>query len=273
MRPPSRARWIAAALCILYGFAKLNGSQFVVLDSELSRPMGEVSGYWLTWYYFSYSPTYGTLIALIQVGGGILLTFRRTALLAALALVPVFVNILLIDVFFRIALGATIAALLILGCLSSVIAPHVARLRRAVVLEATPHALAPRIAMLALMLLASWSVTWLGVRYLKRSPTAIDGTWLVVSQSGQSGGAAPAWRKVFFERNRAYMVVFRSAKGDTVHHFEVGPDHVVRIWEELRTKGSLIMQGRMLPDGRLELDVVGNDGGRIVLEPQRPSRG
>jgi hypothetical protein len=118
MKRPSRARWIAAALCILYGFAKLNGSQFVVLDSELSRPMGDASGRLLTWYYFGYSPTYGNLIGVMQVLGGALLTFRRTALLAALVLVPVFVNIFLIDVFFHIALGATLAALLVLGCLS-----------------------------------------------------------------------------------------------------------------------------------------------------------
>lgn len=272
MKPPSRARWVAAALCILYGFAKLNGSQFVVLDSELARPMGEVSGYWLTWYYFSYSPTYGAIIALVQVAGGILLTFRRTALLAALALVPVFVNILLIDLFFRIALGATLAALLILGCLSAVIAPHVARLRRAVLLDTSAYSLAPRMAVLAALLLAGWSVTWLGVRYVKRVPTAIDGTWLVVSQSGQAG-ATSSWREVFFERNQAYKVVFRSSSGDAVHHFEVGPDQVVRVWETLRTKGPLIMQGHLLPDGQLQLDEVGSRAGRILLKPQRPPRG
>jgi hypothetical protein len=33
------ARWIAATLCILYGFAKINGSQFTVLDSELTKPL------------------------------------------------------------------------------------------------------------------------------------------------------------------------------------------------------------------------------------------
>ena len=159
MKPPSRARWIAAALCILYGFAKLNGSQFVVLDSELSKPMGDVSGYWLTWYYFGYSPTYGTLIAVMQVAGGVLLTFRRTALLAALVLMPVFVNILLVDVFFRITFGATLTALLVLGCLSAVIAPHVARLRRAVLPATGAHQLAPRMAMLAALLIAGWSVT------------------------------------------------------------------------------------------------------------------
>ena len=74
--PSSVARWIAAVICILYGFAKLNGSQFTVLDSELTKPLGEVSGFWLTWYYFGYSPVYGNLLALIQIGGGILLVSR-----------------------------------------------------------------------------------------------------------------------------------------------------------------------------------------------------
>jgi hypothetical protein len=48
-RVPSRARWFAAVFCIMYGFDKLNGAQFTVLDSELARPMGQVSGFWLTW--------------------------------------------------------------------------------------------------------------------------------------------------------------------------------------------------------------------------------
>jgi hypothetical protein len=44
---PSRARWVAAAFLILYGFAKLNGSQFTVLDSELTKPMGEAHSAYL----------------------------------------------------------------------------------------------------------------------------------------------------------------------------------------------------------------------------------
>ena len=51
MIKPSRARWPAAGLLMVYGFAKLNGSQFTVLDSELTKPMGQVSGFLLTWYY------------------------------------------------------------------------------------------------------------------------------------------------------------------------------------------------------------------------------
>ena len=50
-KPSPVARWVAATICILYGFAKINGSQFTVLDSELTKPLGDVSGFWLTWYF------------------------------------------------------------------------------------------------------------------------------------------------------------------------------------------------------------------------------
>ena len=55
MQKPPAVRWVAVVFSIAYGFAKLHGSQFTVLDSELTRPMGEVSGFWLTWYYPGYS--------------------------------------------------------------------------------------------------------------------------------------------------------------------------------------------------------------------------
>ena len=115
--PSAVARWLAAVICILYGFAKLNGSQFTVLDSELTKPLGEVSGFWLTWHYFGYSPVYGNLLALIQIAGGILLVVPRTSLAAALLLLPVAANILLIDLFYGVDLGGIMAAAVLLLCL------------------------------------------------------------------------------------------------------------------------------------------------------------
>ena len=72
-----------------------------MLDSELTKPLGQVSGFWLTWYYFGYSAVYGTLIALLQVAAGVLLIVPRTALLGALLLLPIATNIVLIDVFYE----------------------------------------------------------------------------------------------------------------------------------------------------------------------------
>jgi uncharacterized membrane protein YphA (DoxX/SURF4 family) len=72
------ARYLIAYLIITYGFAKLNGAQFNTLDSELDRPIRDISGFTLTWYFFGYSKVYGTFIALVQVAGCIMLMFRRT---------------------------------------------------------------------------------------------------------------------------------------------------------------------------------------------------
>ncbi len=85
-----------------------------MLDSELAKPLGQVSGFWLTWHYFGYSAVYGTLLALIQIFGGILLVIPRTALAGALLLLPVATNILLIDVFYGVDASGTVAALFLL---------------------------------------------------------------------------------------------------------------------------------------------------------------
>jgi len=261
-------RWIAAVLCVLYAFAKLTGSQFAPLDSQISRPMRDVGGEWLTWYYFSYSATYGTIIGLIQLAGGILLTVRRTALLAALMLVPVFVNILLIDIFFHFPLGATVMAIVILASCIAVIAPNVPRLRDAILPEPAPHRLAPRLAAIALVVATAWAGMWAGVHYIKKQPTPIDGTWGVVSQTGSFATV----QQVFFERNNAHSVIFRSTGSDVGHHFEIGSDGAIHVWERLRTKGKLIMQGRVLSGGDIQLDDVDDPAGHLRLHLQWPPR-
>ena len=39
-------RFATAFVMLFYGFAKINGAQFTILDSELDKPMGWVSGFW-----------------------------------------------------------------------------------------------------------------------------------------------------------------------------------------------------------------------------------
>jgi hypothetical protein len=267
---PPRARWIAAGLLMVYGFAKLNGSQFTVLDSELTKPMGRVSGFWLTWYYFGYSPVYGTLIALVQIGGAVLLAWPRTALLGALVLVPVMTNIILIDIFYGVDLGATLVAIVILACLAAVIAPHARHLRAAVLPEPIPQRSTSRVVAIVIMLAGACAFTWWVANYINRLPTPIDGVWSVISQP-PPGANRPEWRQVFFERNRAYWVTFRAADGtDERHHFEVDGQGVVRVWQTWLTKGSLIMRGRILTDGRVELQATAGQTTPLVLQRQLP---
>jgi hypothetical protein len=108
-------RYISAYLILTYGTRKLiGGGQFASGQALGSRPIGSLSGFELTWFYYAYSHAYGSILGLTQILGGVLLLFRKSALLGAALLTPVMANILLINIFFHIALGAEIAAFFLL---------------------------------------------------------------------------------------------------------------------------------------------------------------
>lgn len=250
--PSPFARWFAAIICLFYGFAKVNGSQFTVLDSELARPMGEVSGFWLTWYYFSYSTTYGFILAAIQIVGAVLLVIPRTALLGALLLLPVVTNIVLIDIFYGVDLGATITAVILLCCVLAIVLPALPRLR-AVVVPASLAARPSRVGAVALPVLmaAAFAFTSWVANSNNRSPTPLDGVWTVRQQTP---AVTTPWETVFFEYNRAYWVVFRGrGRSDAWHHFELDSAGTIRIWERWMAKGNLVMTGRRLASGEIRL--------------------
>jgi len=117
-------RYFVAFIIIVYGWAKIMGSQFTILDSELDKPLGEISGFWLTWHYFGFSPIYGNLIALVQIVAGFLLLYRRTVLLGACVLFGLVGNIILIDIFYAIDLGALIMAVFLEGALFIILNFH-----------------------------------------------------------------------------------------------------------------------------------------------------
>ncbi len=258
--PPAALRYPVAAVILFYGFAKLMGSQFTILDSELDRPMREVSGFWLTWYYFGYSAVYGNLIALVQVGGALLLTFRRTTLLGACILFGMMSNIVLVDVFYGIPQGAFFVALLLwcglLGILLWYREPLLALFwpspervggssrRRSV-------AWTLRVCMIAF---AAGGTYWTA-NYNNRRPTPLDGRWDVAGAQGFPGKAVPS--RIYFEHNRAHMAVFRYADSTATHHFEVDPaQRTIRVWDRWfrKTDDTQLFAGTYRLDaGRLEL--------------------
>jgi hypothetical protein len=272
--PPATARWIAAVLCFLYGFAKINGAQFTVLDSELTKPLGDVSGFWLTWYYFGYSPVYGTLLAVVQIVAGVLLVVPRTAVAGALVLLPIVTNIVLIGVFYGVDLGGTLAAVVLLMCLWVIIAPYIPRLRSAVLLDTLPGR--PTTGALVALIgvgIGAFAFTWWGPHYNNRAPTSIDGVWTVAMQT-DGGVTRRRYRQVFFEYNRAHMVVFRPENGpDERHHFEIDPDGVVRVWQEWLTRGPLIMEGRRTSETEIKLETKDEAGAvHLLLRRTRAAR-
>ena len=85
-------------------------SEFRLPPDIAQRPIGSLSGFQLTWYYYSYSHFYAIILGLTQLAGGALLLFRKTALLGAAIMAPVMANILMINLFFHIAVGAECTA-------------------------------------------------------------------------------------------------------------------------------------------------------------------
>jgi len=245
-------RYFVAFFVLLYGFAKLNGSQFTVLDSELDKPMGQVSGFWLTWYYFGYSAVYGNLIGLVQIAGGVLLMFRKTTLLGSCLLLGVITNIILVDIFYRIDLGALLVAILLELALLGILSFHKQELvevfwskqNSAFPDPSSKSLVFVKYAVCALMIVAPAIFTYRVANYGNRLPTPIDGAWEVTSVSPQNAVTGDL-ADIFFERNRAWMCVFKRKDGSYMqHHFELDTNKkTLTIWERWLQKGNKIFEG------------------------------
>lgn len=97
--------WLMVMICT-YAFAKILGTQFakdLVRDNTLTK---NLSGFDLTWFYFSYSYPFAVTIAMFQITGAILLLFRKTVFLGTCILLPVMLNIVLINLFYSITNAA-----------------------------------------------------------------------------------------------------------------------------------------------------------------------
>lgn len=114
-------RYLSAFLLFLYGSSKLLGRQFTLPPGTALEPVGSLTGYQLAWFYYSYSHTYALILGLVQLAGGALLMFRKTALLGAALMLPVMTNIVMINVFFHIALGAMCTSAFIFASMLAVL--------------------------------------------------------------------------------------------------------------------------------------------------------
>ena len=98
-------RYAVAFDLSLFGWQKLFNLQFFVPLGMLDLPFRSFSGEDLTWAYFGHSYPYRFTIGALQIGGALLLLFHRTRLLGVFTLLPVLVNILLIDYFYQMPVG------------------------------------------------------------------------------------------------------------------------------------------------------------------------
>jgi len=256
--------YFVAVMAAVYGFAKLNGAQFTILDSQLDRPLRDVSGFWLVWYFFGYSKIYGSLIALIQIAAGLALTFPETQLVASMILVPVFVNIVLIDIFFAVGPEGLLPAVALLVAILVIAGSYRESLRafffpNGFTLMRKPIPIF-RLAASVLIVAGAAQYTWWVANYNNRDPTALDGAWKVEKLEG---AIDPLPATLFFEHNRAYMCVIKTTQSKYVtHHFEVTPK-TIRIWEKWLKKETLLFQGEYALSSR-ELVLRGTWSGKPV---------
>jgi len=103
-------RFYLAYFMLDYGWSKINGGQFSIWDPKiLDKPVKEVDKFYLAWYLFSISPVFNLVVGSIQIIGGLMLLFNRTVLPGALILVPVLIQILLVDIAFTTSMfGASL---------------------------------------------------------------------------------------------------------------------------------------------------------------------
>ena len=110
-------RYAVAFDLTMFGLQKIFHMQFTTPMAMLDEPFSSFSNQWLTWSYFGRSYAFACTIAAAQILGSMLLLINQTRLLAVIMLLPVMLNIILIDYFYELDLGVLIHALIHLGAL------------------------------------------------------------------------------------------------------------------------------------------------------------
>ena len=109
------ARIYAFALLATYGSGKILGGQFYrtgkIPEEIANTPLGEVGSFDLAWTFFGYSKWYIYFIGGSQLIGAFLLLFEKTKLLGTAILIPILLNIIVVDFCFEISWGAMTSAI------------------------------------------------------------------------------------------------------------------------------------------------------------------
>lgn len=102
----------------MFGWQKISGGfQFFTPMAMLDEPFSTLSLEWLTWSYFGRSYPMIVSIAIFQIAGAYLLLFRRTRLIGIFILLPVLLNILLIDIFYKLHPWVAIHAFVVINAI------------------------------------------------------------------------------------------------------------------------------------------------------------
>lgn len=123
----SYVRFYLCIFMLSYGAAKAIKSQFAFpgLD-ELLQPIGESSPMGMVWDFMGASTAYTMFTGMVEMLGGFLLAFRRTALLGALVSIGAMLNVLMLNLFYDVPVKLFSAHLMLMGVFLAL--PHLRRL-------------------------------------------------------------------------------------------------------------------------------------------------
>jgi hypothetical protein len=91
-------RYLLGLNMIAYGLTKILRTQFVVIPFSLwQRPLESISGRTLAWAFLGFSHWFEVMLGFLELIPAILLLFRRTTLAGAILLLPMTLNVYLIN--------------------------------------------------------------------------------------------------------------------------------------------------------------------------------
>jgi hypothetical protein len=194
--------WLAFSICT-YGFAKIFHTQFSSPFHINDITVGNLNGFNLTWIYFGHSYTFAVIIAAVQISGAIGLLFRRTVPLAAIILLPVMVNIVLINVFYHIAPGAFINSVIFTLALLYLLTPYLKPLFTVLLVKRSSSGAAYSLLKYSLRILTIVSSFLLIFRFSTSMHNEIAGKWRVEQLIRDNDTITPAailnWKNIYIE--------------------------------------------------------------------------
>ncbi|MFN8345367.1 MAG: DoxX family protein [Spirosomataceae bacterium] len=205
-----------AHMIATYGAAKLLKTQFQAPHYILDTPIGELNGFWLTWAYFGYSETFAMILGSMQVAGCLLLVFRRTRLLATFILLPIMINIDLIDHFYNISPLAYFNALHYTFLLIFLLLLDFEKLKETFFSYRDSLSIHWKSTVLMLLRVLVIGGAFLHIYSLKsnfQEPTAVNGVWKVEEIKKNNQPIAPnmpdqdsLWSKIYFEWRYGFLL-------------------------------------------------------------------
>jgi hypothetical protein len=193
---------LAFSICT-YGFAKIFHTQFSSPYHINDMTVGSLSGFNLTWIYFGYSYTFAVIIAVVQIAGAVGLLFRRTVPLAAFILLPVMVNIVLINVFYHIAPGAFVNSIIFTLALLYLLAPHIKPLLSVLLVKKSSSKTVRPLLKYSLRILTIAASFLLVFRFTSSMHNEIAGKWNVDRLIRDNDTIAPPpivnWKNIYIE--------------------------------------------------------------------------